>query len=165
MRNLFDLCQSFLPSILEVYSRTKNVDYFFYYLDIHREFLTIGTNSLNSPTVEEMIQFEKDFAKELEIEHRSIFLWKMNFSRFLVSNSRFDRSSEIAYDLFKQLKNKERFDDVKLELCGLIVEHEVLFEQINESKLENQPDKLKYYSICFFSVIFVKETLMKVKNG
>ena len=153
-KNLYYLCQICLPFILEEYSHTKDIVHFLNFLDIHREFLTFALNN-NSFKVEEMIKFEKDFTKELEIEHRSAFLWKIQLARFFQRNNQFESERIIILKIFKQLDNKEGFDDVKLEFCisNDINGEKFLLKQINESNLEKESDKLKYFSIRFFQFL------------
>ena len=112
-------------------------------------FLTfiIADNSL----VERMIQLHQDFEKEVAIEHRSIFLWKIQLSKFFQKKKNFQQSNAIVFKLFKQLVNKKGFEDVKLELCVLLslLNREILLKQINEHYLESHSSKLKYFTIKF----------------
>ena len=101
-----------------------------------------------------MIQFEKDFVKELEIEYRSVFLWKIELARFYQRNNQYESGRIILLKIFKQLDNKEGLDDVKLELCDASdIGEKSLLKQINESNLEKESDKLKYISIRFFQFL------------
>ena len=95
-KNLYHLCQIYLPFILKVYSHTRDIVHFLNFLDIHREFLRFNLKN-NSSTVEEMIQFEKDFTKELENEHRLVFLWKIELARFYKRNNHYESQSCLLY--------------------------------------------------------------------
>jgi len=174
LTNLLVISQLCLPLILEEYSRSKNLVCFLNYLDIHREYLNKITKIDNSSitlTIEKMSRFQQDFMIELDIEHRSVFLWKIQLAKFYLNNNiEFKRSEYL--DLFKKLMNKEGFDDVKLELYGMSSQYgeEIFFKQINESKLE-KPEKLKYFSLRFHHWVRVRnfdeseKWLLKFEEG
>ena len=168
--NLFIICETFLPSFLEKYHRSKNVIHFLDYLDIHRELLIL----VGKISIKEMIQFERDFSNELEIEHRSIFCWKIRLSNFLKRKNQKNRAEKINSDLFKLLDKKKGLDDVKLDFCGCSIgsfRGEILLEQIDEKKLEEQSFKIKYFSLCFYCFLRKRDFdksekwLMRLEEG
>ena len=53
-----------------------------------------------------MIEFEQYYLKELENEHRSIFLWKIELASFFLRNNHVQRGKEIAFQLCEQLDEK-----------------------------------------------------------
>ena len=146
---LFEICNKFIPFLLEKYRLTRNFDDFLLLIDVHRMVLTFTI--VDDSFVERMIQFEQNFSKELVIEHRSIFLWKIELADFFQRNKNFQRSTTIRSGLFKQLVDKEGFEDVKLELCTILrsSEEEKLLKQINEDHLESHSSKLKYFTIKY----------------
>ena len=150
---LYQICYKFIPFLLEKFNRTKNFDDFFLLLDLYRILLlfNIADNSL----VERMIQFHQEFEKELAIEHRSIFLWKIQLSIFFLENKNFQHTKAIVSKLFKQLVNKEGFEDVKFELYVLLspLDGETILKQINEHHLESHSSKLKYFSIRYLQYL------------
>ena len=150
---LFEICNNFIPFLLEKSHRTENVNDFVLLFDVHRILLTF--NIIDNSFVEHMIQFEQEFEKEVAIEHRSIFLWKIQLSNFFQRNKNLQRSGAILSKLFKQLINKEGFEDVKLELCSLLhsLDEETLLKQINEDHLESHSSKLKYFTIKFLQYL------------
>ena len=148
------ICNRFIPFLLEKYRLTRNFDDFLLLIDVLRMVLTflISYNSF----VECMNQFEQKFSKELEIEHRSIFLWKIQLADFFLKKKIFQRSQTIVSKLFKQLVDKEGFDDVKFELCSLLSlsgDEETLLKQINEDHLESHSSKLKYFTIKYLQYV------------
>ena len=104
---LYEICYKFIPFLLEKFNRTKNFDDLFLLLDFYRIFLTF--NIVDNSFVERMIQFQQEFEKELAIEHRSIFLWKIQLSKFFQENKNLQRAEAISFELFEQLINKEGF--------------------------------------------------------
>ena len=147
--SLFGICNIFTPFLLEKYRRTRNFDDFLLLIDVHRLFFTVFI--IDDLLTARMIEFEQEFAKELESEHSSIFIWKVQIIIFLKNNKNYQRAEAISSELFKQLINKKGFEDVKLELCGLLssLDRETLLKQINEHHLESHSSKLKYYSIRY----------------
>ena len=150
---LLEICNRSFPLLLEKYRLTRNFDDFLLLIDVHRLILTV--NIFNDSMAERMIQFEQEFSKELEIEHRSIFLWKMQLLNSFHYIKTIQGSEAILCELFKQLINKEGFDDVKLELCNLLssLDGETLLKQINENDLESHSSKLKYFSIRYLQYL------------
>ena len=150
---LYRICIRFIPFLLEKLHRTKNFDDLFLLLDVDRIFLTF--NIVDDAFVERTIQFQQEFGNKLAIEHRSIFLWKIQLSKFFQENKNFQQSRAIVSKLFKQLVNKKGFEDVKLELCVLLVSsaQETLLKQINEHHLESHSSKLKYFTIRYLQYL------------
>ena len=147
------ICNRFIPFILDKYRRSRHFDDFLLFIDVHRMYLTFII--IDDSFVERMIQFHQDFSKEVAIEHRSIFLWKIQLSKFFQKNKNFQRSNAIVSKLFKQLVNKKGFEDVKLELCVLLhsLDRETLLKQINEHHLESHSSKLNYFSIRYMQYL------------
>ena len=150
---LFEICNRFIPFLLEKFNRSRHFDDFLLFIDVHG--MILAFDIIDDSYVERMIQFEQEFSKELAIEHRLIFLWKMQLGRFFLRNKNFQRSKAIRFELFKQLVDKEGFEDVKLELCSLLssLEQEKLLKQINEGHLKCHSSKLKYYSIRYLQYL------------
>ena len=105
--------------------------------------------------VERMIQLEQNFSKKFAIEHRSIFLWKIELSNFFHNNKNLQRSKAIRSELFKQLVNEKGFEDVKLGLCSFLssLDEETLLKQINEDHLESLSSKFKYFSTRYLQYL------------
>ena len=82
------ICNRFIPFLLEKFNHTKIVDEFLLLIDVYRIYLTFII--LDDSFVELMIQFEQEFAKELEIEHRLIFLWKIQLADIFQENKYFN---------------------------------------------------------------------------
>ena len=145
---LFEICNRFIPFLLEKFNRSRHFDDFLLFIDVHGMILTFSIN--DDSFVQRMIQFEQEFEKELEFEHSSIFLWKIQLAIFFQNNKNFQRSEYIRSKLLKQLVDKEGFEDVKLELCNLLSlmyssAGETLLKQINEHHLESHSSRLKYF--------------------
>ena len=148
------ICNRFIPFLFEKYRLTRNFDDFLLFIDVHRMVLTFL--NFDDSFVEHMIQFEQNLSKELEIEHRSIFLWKIQLADFFLKKKKFQRSQTIVSKLFKQLVDKEGFEDVKFELCSLLSlsgDEETLLKQINEDHLESHSSKLKYFTIKYLQYV------------
>ena len=150
---LYWICKKFIPFLLEKLDRTKNHDDLFLLLDLYRILLTF--NIIDNSYVERTIQFHQEFEKGLVIEHRSIFLWKIQLCNFFQKNKNFQQSNAIVSKLFKQLVNKKGFEDVKLQLCALLhpLNGETLLKQINEGHLESHSSKLKYFTIRYMQYL------------
>ena len=150
---LLEICNRSIPLLLEKYCLTRNFDDFLLLIDVHRLIFTV--NIFNDSIVKRVIQFEQEFSKELEIEHRSIFFWKIQLADFFQRNKNFQRADAIISKLFKQLVNKEGFEDVKLELRSSLslLEQEILLKQINEDHLESHSSMLKYFSIRYLQYL------------
>ena len=153
---LFEICSRFIPFLLEKYLLKRNFDDFLLLIDVHRMVLTFTI--FDDSFVEHMIQFEQNLSKELEIEHRSIFLWKVQLANFFQRHKNYQRGKAILSKLLKQLVDKEGFEDVKLELCNLlslseVLNGETLLKQINEDHLESHSSKLKYFSIRYLQYV------------
>ena len=150
---LFGICNRFIPFLLEKYCLTRSFDDFLLLIDVHRMVLTFSI--IDDSFVQLMIQLEQEFAKELEFEHSSIFLWKIQLAIFFQRNKNFQRSKAIRSKLLKQLVDKEGFEDVKLEFCTFnsLSDEETLLKKINENDLESYSSKLKYFSIRYLQYL------------
>ena len=151
--SLLRICNIFIPFLLEKYHRTRNFDDFLLLIDVHRMLFTVFI--IDDSLTAKMIEFEQEFAKELEIKHSSIFVWKVQLALFFKDNKNFQRSQTIHSKLVKQLVDKEGFEEVKLELCALVSlsEQETLLKKINEDHLESHSSKLKYFSIRYMQYL------------
>ena len=152
-KSLLEICKNYIPFFFEKYRLTRNVNDFLLLIDVHRMFLTFII--IDDSFVECMIQFEQEFAKELEFEHSSIFLWKIQLADFFQRNKNLQRADYIRSKLFIQLVDKEGFEEVKLELCNFLPlsKQETLLKQINEDHLESHSSKLKYFTIKFLQYL------------
>ena len=149
----FGICNRFIPFLLDKFNRTKIFNDFLLLIDVHRIVLTFLI--IDDSIVERMIQLEQNFSKKLAIEHRSIFLWKIELSNFFHNNKNLQRADGLRSELFKQLVKKEGFEDVKLGLCNLLslLGQEKLLKQINEGHLESHSSKLKYFSTRYLQYL------------
>ena len=150
---LFGICNRFIPFLLDKFNRTKIFNDFLFLIDVHRMVLTFLI--IDDSFVERMIQLEQNFSKKLAIEHRSIFLWKIELSNFFHNSKNLQRSKAIRSELFKQLVNEKGFEDVKLGLCSFLspLDEETLLKQINEDHLESLSSKLKYFSTRYLQYL------------
>ena len=147
------ICSKSVPFLIQKYLRTKTFNDFLLLIDVHQlilRFVIIDTSMAKA-----LICMEQKFAKELKISHRSIFFWKIKLVDFFQRNKNFQRAEAIISELFKQLVDKDGFEEVKLEFSRLLpsVEQEIFLKQINESHLESHSSKLKYFSIRFLQYL------------